>query len=43
MAAITACIREAIALEKSGAKVEMKSAAQFDVPEEFQKRLDALP
>ena len=39
-AAVKAYIREAIAVEKSGAKVEMKSAAQFDVPEEFQKRLD---
>ncbi len=37
---ITAYIREAIAVEKSGAKVEMKSAAQFDAPPEFQKRLD---
>jgi uncharacterized protein YdeI (YjbR/CyaY-like superfamily) len=42
-AAIAAYIREAIALEKSGAKVKMKSAAQFDVPEEFQKRLDDSP
>ena len=33
-------LKEAIAVEKSGAKVRMKSAAQFDVPEEFQKRLD---
>jgi uncharacterized protein YdeI (YjbR/CyaY-like superfamily) len=41
--ALTAYIREAIALEKSGAKVEMKSVAQFDVPEEFQKRLDDDP
>ncbi len=39
-AAIKAYIGEAIAVEKSGAKVEMKSAAQFDVPQEFQKRLD---
>ena len=38
--AINAYIREAIAVEKSGAKVEMKSAAQFDAPPEFQKRLD---
>ena len=42
-AAIKAYIREAIAVEKSGAKVQMKSAAQFDVPEEFQKRLDDDP
>lgn len=42
-AVITAYIREAIAVEKSGAKVPMKSAAQFDVPEEFLKRLDDDP
>jgi uncharacterized protein YdeI (YjbR/CyaY-like superfamily) len=42
-AAVKAYIREAIAVEKSGAKVEMKSVAQFDVPEEFQKRLDDDP
>ncbi len=38
--AIKAYIAQAIALEKSGAKVKMKSAAQFEVPEEFKKRLD---
>jgi uncharacterized protein YdeI (YjbR/CyaY-like superfamily) len=42
-AAVNAYLREAIAVEKSGAKVQMKSAAQFDVPEEFQKRLDDDP
>jgi uncharacterized protein YdeI (YjbR/CyaY-like superfamily) len=42
-AAIKAYIKEAISLEKSGAKVEMKTAAQFDVPEEFQKCLDDDP
>src|SRR6202451_670997 len=42
-AAVKAYIREAIAVEKSGVKVKMKSAAQFDVPEEFQKRLDDDP
>jgi uncharacterized protein YdeI (YjbR/CyaY-like superfamily) len=41
--AVKALIREAIAVERSGAKVEMKSVAQFDVPEEFQKRLDDDP
>jgi uncharacterized protein YdeI (YjbR/CyaY-like superfamily) len=41
--AIKACITAAIAVEKSGAKVEKKSAVQFDVPEEFQKRLDDDP
>ena len=41
--AVRAYIREAIALTKSGAKVQMKSAAQFDVAEEFQKRLEDDP
>jgi uncharacterized protein YdeI (YjbR/CyaY-like superfamily) len=39
-AAIKAYISEAIAVEKSGAKVVMKGAAQFDIPEEFLKRLN---
>lgn len=34
-AAVNAYLSEAIAVEKSGAKVEMKSVPQFDVPEEF--------
>ena len=38
--AIKRYLSEAIAVESSGAKVEMKSAAQFDVPAEFLKRLD---
>ena len=42
-AAVKAYIRQAIAVEKSGARVDMKSAAQFEVPEEFQKRLDDDP
>lgn len=42
-ATVAAYIRDAIAVEKSGAKVKMKSAAQFEVPEEFQKRLDKDP
>jgi uncharacterized protein YdeI (YjbR/CyaY-like superfamily) len=42
-AAIAEYLREAIAVEKSGAKVKMKSAAQFAVPTEFQKRLDDDP
>jgi uncharacterized protein YdeI (YjbR/CyaY-like superfamily) len=40
---VKAYLREAIEVEKSGVKVEMKSAAQFDVPKEFQKRLDDDP
>jgi uncharacterized protein YdeI (YjbR/CyaY-like superfamily) len=42
-AAVEAYLREAIAIEKSGVKVQMKSAAQFDVPEEFLKPLDDDP
>jgi uncharacterized protein YdeI (YjbR/CyaY-like superfamily) len=42
-AAVKAYIQEAIALEKSGAKVKMKSVAQFDAPEEFQRALDDDP
>jgi uncharacterized protein YdeI (YjbR/CyaY-like superfamily) len=42
-AAVKSYIREAIAVEKSGAKVVMKSAAQFDTPAEFQERLDDEP
>jgi uncharacterized protein YdeI (YjbR/CyaY-like superfamily) len=42
-AAVKAYIKQAIAVERSGAKVRMKSAAQFDVPEEFQKRLAQDP
>jgi uncharacterized protein YdeI (YjbR/CyaY-like superfamily) len=36
-------ITEAIAVEKSGAKVKMKSVAEFDVPEEFRERMDDDP
>jgi uncharacterized protein YdeI (YjbR/CyaY-like superfamily) len=39
-AAVRAYLGEAVAIEKSGAKVNMMSVAQFDVPDEFQKRLD---
>lgn len=42
-AAVKACIRAAIAVEKSGATVAMKTVAQFAVPQEFQQRLDAEP
>jgi len=41
--AIAAYLREAIAVERSGARVKMKSVAQFDVAEEFQKRLEHDP
>jgi len=36
-------LAEAIVVEKSGAKVEMKTAAQFDVAAEFQQALDEDP
>jgi uncharacterized protein YdeI (YjbR/CyaY-like superfamily) len=39
-AVIKAYIDEAIALEKSGARVKKRTMAQFAVPEEFQRRLD---
>ncbi|HEY2677655.1 MAG TPA: DUF1801 domain-containing protein [Steroidobacteraceae bacterium] len=42
-AAVGAYIKEAMAVEKSGAKVHMKSAAQFDMPEEFLRRLEDEP
>ena len=42
-AAVKAYIREAIAIEKSGAKVQMKTAAQFEMPAEFLTRLDDDP
>ena len=41
--AVKGYITEAIAIEKSGARVEMRRVAQFDVPEEFQRRLDEEP
>jgi uncharacterized protein YdeI (YjbR/CyaY-like superfamily) len=42
-AVVKAYIGEAIAVEKSGAQVPMRSVAQFDVPEEFRKRLSGDP
>jgi len=42
-ATVAAYIREAIALEKSGKKVPMKSAVAFEVPPEFQERMDDDP
>jgi len=41
--AIKAYIKEAMAVEKSGGKVPMKSAAEFAVPEEFLARLETEP
>jgi uncharacterized protein YdeI (YjbR/CyaY-like superfamily) len=42
-AAIKAYIGAAIVLEKSGAKVRKKTVADFDVPQEFQQRMDDDP
>ena len=42
-AAVKAYLREAVAVEKRGLKVPMKSAAQFDMPAEFLQRLDDDP
>jgi uncharacterized protein YdeI (YjbR/CyaY-like superfamily) len=42
-AAVSAYIAEAIAVERSGAKVKMKSVAQFETPKELQERLDDDP
>jgi uncharacterized protein YdeI (YjbR/CyaY-like superfamily) len=41
--ALKAYIKEAIAVEKAGLKVEFKTAAQFDMPDEFQSRLESMP
>jgi uncharacterized protein YdeI (YjbR/CyaY-like superfamily) len=40
---IAAYIKDATAAERSGAKVPMKTVEQFEVPEEFQRRLDDDP
>ncbi len=40
---LKAYIREAIAVEKAGLKVEFKKTSEFAVPEEFQAKLDAMP
>jgi len=37
---IKAYVKEAIAIEKAGLKVPLKKATEFNIPEEFQKRLD---
>ncbi|MGZ3299298.1 MAG: YdeI/OmpD-associated family protein [Asticcacaulis sp.] len=40
---IKSCIADAIDIEKSGRKVTLKKTADFNVPEEFQVRLDQDP
>ncbi len=42
-AAVKAYLENAIAIEKSGARVKMRTVADFDVPAEFQERLDDDP
>jgi uncharacterized protein YdeI (YjbR/CyaY-like superfamily) len=42
-ATINAYLQQAIAVEKSGAKVAMRTVAQLDVPKEFQERLADHP
>ncbi len=42
-AAIKTCLHEAIAVEKSGAKVQRKTTDEFEVPAEFQERLARDP
>lgn len=41
--ALKTYIQQAIAVEKSGAKVELKKTKEFPVTEEFQQKLDELP
>jgi uncharacterized protein YdeI (YjbR/CyaY-like superfamily) len=40
---LKAYIKEAIAVDKAGLKVELKKTTEFDVPEEFQQKLDTNP
>jgi len=42
-AVLKAYIREAIAVEKSGLKVKLKTTSEFNMPEEFRKKLDEMP
>jgi len=42
-AILKAYIKEAVAVEKSGLKVNLKKTSQFKIAEEFQNRLDELP
>jgi uncharacterized protein YdeI (YjbR/CyaY-like superfamily) len=40
---LKAYIDEAIRVEQSGLKVKLKKTSEFAIPEEFQKKLDAVP
>ena len=42
-AALKTYIRDAIAVEKSGLKVDFKKTSEFAMPEEFRKKLSKLP
>jgi len=42
-AALKSYIHEAIEAEKSGLKVKLKKTRDFQLPDEFQKKLDELP
>jgi uncharacterized protein YdeI (YjbR/CyaY-like superfamily) len=42
-ATLKSYIRDAIAVEKSGVKLEYKKTEEFSVPDEFQTKLDKLP
>jgi uncharacterized protein YdeI (YjbR/CyaY-like superfamily) len=42
-AAVKAYIHEAIAVEKSGVKIELKKTSEFEMPEEFINKLDEDP
>jgi len=41
--ALKSYIKDAIALEKSGAKVELKKTAEFSFPEELEHKMDDVP
>ena len=40
---VKATIQEAMEVERSGLKVKMKKTEEFTIPEEFQKKLEAMP
>jgi len=40
---IKSYVKEAMALEKSGAKVELKKTNEFNMPEEFREKLNEIP
>jgi uncharacterized protein YdeI (YjbR/CyaY-like superfamily) len=40
---VKAYIREAIKVEKAGLRVKLKKTADFNIPGEFQKKLDEIP